>query len=532
MDNKEVVLLKKALDRQKKARIQAEKILEEKSKQLYDASQHLKETNARLESLLNNHDIGIENPFLHITDPFVVMDLQFNVVKCNESAKEFLGYDYTKEVVNLSRLVHVDYRKYTVESFESLMNMGSVQNYRSVIITKDGTEKWVHINAVLIYNEKRIPVGAQGILRDITQEMEIKNIMSRQKQQLDIIVDSSPLGILLVKDGKIIKTNKTIRQMLGYTDQALKYLEETKIFASECTEQTTDKAVDTNPSNADYISVVKKYIRKDGTFFIGKTRINTIADMDGKALYQMAMVEDITEQINLEYQKEQLLLELEASNRGLQEYAHIVSHDLKSPLRSISALATWLNDDYKEVLDENGVYQLRMMQEKVESMDKLIDGILRYSTINSESVDNKMVDVNEVIKEILDIIYIPENVEIVIENELPTIWADRTKVHQLIQNILGNAVVHIERKKGLVTISSIETPTHWQFSITDNGVGIPEKYHEKIFMIFQSIGNKEHSTGIGLSIVKKIIDLYEGKVWLTSTVGEGTTFYFTVKKKS
>ena len=239
---------------------------------------------------------------------------------------------------------------------------------------------------------------------------------------------------------------------------------------------------------------------------------------------------DITKQKELELQKQKLLTELEDSNKGLHEYAHIVSHDLKSPLRSVTALATWLYDDYKEVLDDSGKYNLKMMMEKVEGMDKLIDGILKYSTVNNDKLDNTEVDVNEVIKEINEIIYIPKHVTVKTTNTLPVIKADKVKIHQLFQNFLSNAVVNIDKKEGIVEVGSMETPTHWQFSIKDNGVGIPEEYHEKIFQIFQSIGNNERSTGIGLSIVKKIIDRYNGKVWLESEIGVGTTFYFTIKK--
>ena len=187
-------------------------------------------------------------------------------------------------------------------------------------------------------------------------------------------------------------------------------------------------------------------------------------------------------------------------------------------------------DDYKDVLDENGKYNLQMMMEKVEGMDKLIDGILKYSTVNSDTLDNTEVNVNEVIKEISEIIYIPEHVTIKVANKLPIIQADKVKIHQLFQNFLSNAVVNIDKKVGLVEVASEETKTHWQFSIKDNGVGIPKEYHEKIFKIFQSIGNNERSTGIGLSIVKKIIDRYNGKVWLESEIGVGTTFFFTIKK--
>ena len=239
---------------------------------------------------------------------------------------------------------------------------------------------------------------------------------------------------------------------------------------------------------------------------------------------------DITNQKLLEFQKEKLLTELEKSNEGLQEYAHIVSHDLKSPLRSISALASWLSEDYDDKLDDNGKFNLQQIQEKIEGMDRLIDGILKYSSINDASLDNTLVNLNDVIQEIQEIIFVPEHVKITIQNTLPSIRVDKTKIHQLFQNLISNAVVHIERNPGLVQISATETKTHWQFSIEDNGIGIAKEYHKKIFKVFQSISSNERSTGIGLSIVKKIIDLYQGKIWLESEVGVGTIFYFTLKK--
>ena len=171
-----------------------------------------------------------------------------------------------------------------------------------------------------------------------------------------------------------------------------------------------------------------------------------------------------------------------------------------------------------------------MMQEKVEGMDKLIDGILKYSGINTETLDTACIDLNQVVQDIREIIFIPAHVNVIIMNTLPTIEADATKMHQLFQNLISNAVINIDKEEGIVTIDVKENETHWEFSVQDNGVGIPKEYHNKIFKIFQSIGSKERSTGIGLSIVKKIIDLYEGEIWLESKVGEGTTFYFTIKK--
>lgn len=531
MDSKEVHLLKKALERQKKARAQAEKILEEKSKELYDVTHHLKESNARLESLLSEKTSELDGVFVNIVDPYVVMDLNFNVIKMNGSAKEFLGYDSDKEDINLTRLVHPAYMEYTAESIKSLFEVGVLKNYQAKIILKDKSEKYIQINSSLIYDKNRKPIAAQGIIRDITQETEIKHLLAEQKKELDIIVENSPLGIVLTIEGQIVKSNKTFERLIGYPECDLKKMKVQDISEPKEVQKSKDLMYRMDRGEIDHFSLDKKYIRKDGSILWAKTSVNAFRDNQGKVEYQVAMIEDISSQRELELQKEELLEELEQSNKSLQEYAHIVSHDLKSPLRSISALSTWLYEDYKEVLDENGVSQLGLMQEKVEAMDKLIDGILKYSTVSSDTMENTEVDVNEVIKEITDIIFIPEHVEVKVEKELPTIHADKTKIHQLFQNFLSNAVVHIENPVGLVKIDFEESTTHWQFSIADNGVGIPKEYHEKIFKIFQSVGNKERSTGIGLSIVKKIIDLYEGKVWLESEPDKGTTFFFTLKKQ-
>ncbi|MBU2945128.1 PAS domain-containing sensor histidine kinase [Zobellia uliginosa] len=656
MDNKEVELLKRALERQKKARQQAEKILEQKSTELYETTRRLKESNSTLENLLSEKVSELDGVFVNIIDPYVVMDLQATVIKMNASAKEFLGYDNTKEKVNLTNLVQEDYLQYTAESFKYLLEIGTLKNYRSKITVKNGDEKWIEINSSLIYNTKQEPIGAQGIIRDITQEMEIKELLDQQRKQLDIIVESSPLGIVLSVGSKIIKSNSTFTELLGYTEAEFKTMQISDF--SKDIEGTPSQEIGKQMAEGkiDTAVVVKRYYKKEGGCLVGKTSVSAVRDAKGNLKYTLAMVEDITrereaeerlnyerekyasiianmnlglvevdtndviqlvnqsfcamsgfkeeellgkkgsdilsvqnksvldeenekriegesnsyelevinkeglkknwlvsgaprydndkkligsvgihldvtEQKLLEEQKELLVKELEQSNKGLQEYAHIVSHDLKSPLRSISALATWIQDDYKDVLDEAGQENLTLMQEKVASMDKLIQGILEYSTANNSALDNSSVDLNEVVESIKESIFIPEHVNLVVPEKLPTISADRTKMHQLFQNILSNAVVHIEKEVGLVEVLFVENRSHWQFSIKDNGVGIPKEYHKKIFEIFQSIGANERSTGIGLSIVKKIIDRYEGEVWVESEKDMGTEFHFTIKKE-
>lgn len=529
MDNKEVILLKKALERQKLARIQAEKILETKSKELYDTAKHLKAANTKLESLLNKEHSSLGDSFMDIVDPYVIMDMDYNVITMNNAAIDFLGYDHREERLNVGKLVHKDYVPYTLQAFQSLKDVGTLRNYRAKIVVKGNRHKYIQINCSLIYDTKGKPIGSHGIIRDISQETEIKHLLGEQKKQLHIIFDNSPLGIALTVDGKITKANPSFFNLLGYSENELRHLSIEDVSTYNAKEEC-DNLMQGLEQGEDNVSLIKEYIKKDGSTFLAKTNISAVRDENGQIESQVIVIEDITKEKELEHQKEELLSELEASNKNLQEYAHIVSHDLKSPLRSISALASWIIEDYHDKLDEAGRQQLSLMQEKVAAMDKLIQGILEYSTANSSQLKSSEVDLNEVISIIKETIFIPQHVSVKVPKVLPCIRADRTKMQQLFQNIIGNAVAHIERETGLVEVLFEDEKGHHHFIIKDNGVGIPEEYHEKIFQIFQSIGNKERSTGIGLSIVKKIVDRYEGKVWVESEMGIGTEFHFTLKK--
>ncbi len=231
----------------------------------------------------------------------------------------------------------------------------------------------------------------------------------------------------------------------------------------------------------------------------------------------------------IEEQREIILKNLEKSNQELKDYAHIVSHDLKSPLRNISTLIYWIKED-SEHIDDTTINNLNLIDKNIEKMDLLINGILKYSSIDQVKQVERSVSLEDIVADVLDIIHVPDTFEIKIATKLPTIKGDKVKLQQLFQNLLNNAVKYNDKEKGIITISCEETTSFWKFTIADNGIGISQKYHEKIFQIFQTLDDKNESTGVGLSIVKKIIDLYEGEIWLDSEENIGSTFYFTLKK--
>jgi len=223
---------------------------------------------------------------------------------------------------------------------------------------------------------------------------------------------------------------------------------------------------------------------------------------------------------------------LERANKELQEFAHIAAHDLKSPLRAIGTLAGWISTDYADKFDEQGKERVRLLLTRTKQMSALIDDILRYSRLGQSSSEKQQVDLNTILTELVEEIDQPENIEVIIENELPTITCEKIHIIQVFRNLLNNAAKYIDKPRGQIKIGCVEQDGFWKFSIVDNGPGIDEKYHEKIFKVFQTLTpcDRVKGTGIGLSIVKKLVEVNSGRAWVESEIGKGSSFFFTLPK--
>ena len=229
-------------------------------------------------------------------------------------------------------------------------------------------------------------------------------------------------------------------------------------------------------------------------------------------------------------QREQLLKNLEIQNEELNEYAHVVSHDLKAPLRNIDTLVNWIIEDNKERIGEEFLNSLNLVLSNVEKMDLLIKGILDYSTIDKLESEDRLLNINMLIDEVLRTILIPNRIEIKIHKNLPKIFGNAWRFKQIFQNLIQNAIKYNDKEIGIIEIGAVEKENLYEFFVKDNGIGISSKYHERIFKVFTKLENTNSSSGIGLSIVKKIVHYYKGEIWLESKEGEGTTFFFTILK--
>ncbi|HEY8963613.1 MAG TPA: ATP-binding protein [Alphaproteobacteria bacterium] len=230
---------------------------------------------------------------------------------------------------------------------------------------------------------------------------------------------------------------------------------------------------------------------------------------------------------------------LEESNRDLDDFAHIASHDLKEPLRGIYNYAEFLLEDYQDKLDEEGQKKLATLKNLSRRMERLIDRLLEYSHISRQDLAFRKANITEVATEALETldVFIRENhTQLTIQPDMPELICDRVRVGEIFTNLVTNAIKYNEKPEKTIEIGCVynrpEFPNKPVFFVRDNGIGIAQEYQKAVFKIFKRLHGREEyggGTGSGLTIVRKIVDRHGGTIWIESVPGEGATFYFTLE---
>lgn len=380
-----------------------------------------------------------------------------------------------------------------------------------------------------IYNDGKY-AGQLWSYDDVTIKKRYKESIEAERQKYSNIIANMNMGLLEVDNNDtVLFANQSFCDMSGYSLLDLLGNKASVLLMNKKSKAlVVDKNLIRNNGVSDSYEVTAK--TKEG-----KTKHWLISgapnyNLNGELIGSIGIHLDVTAQKMLENQKGQLLKKLEKQNEQLNEYAQIVSHDLKSPLRSIHSLLSWIKEDNSDEFSEETLGYLNLIEGKVEKMDHLIQGILTYSKVETDDEVNDSIDLNEVINNCIKIIHIPENTKVFIANKLPIVKADKFRMQQLFQNIISNAVNYIDKPEGLVSVGHTEDAKSYTFYVKDNGPGIAKENQEKIFKIFQSFTNHESSTGIGLSIVKRIVDNYKGTISIESELKVGTTFFIKLPK--
>jgi PAS domain S-box-containing protein len=481
-------------------------------------------------------------------DGIYTTDLNGRVTYANRALLELLEVSNPAELIGRPFLPEKywpcqDQRKQFLEEIKK----GIVESRELALETFNGRRIYVVVFSSLTKNIHGVISGSQGIVYDVTPKKELVALRETQEQlrtsqeemrkafqTRELLLEEMPVGMVVIgRDKKIRRVNKAALTMMGLDSSAelvgsVCHKKICPVELNECPVLDQGQCVD----NAERV-----LLHRTGRQIPVLKTVLPIS-LGGEEVLLEAFV-DITERRQAEETLERLNKDLESAvweltraNKELQEFAYIAAHDLKTPLRAIGMLADWISKDYADKFDEQGREQVRLLVTKAKQMTALIDDILQYSRVGQSLQVDRRVDLNKVVSDVIREIAPAENIEITIEHELPTIRCKKTHVIQIFQNLLGNAVKYMDKPRGQIRVGCVAQEDSWRFSVADNGPGIDKKYFDKIFKIFQTLAPRDgiESTGIGLSIVKKLVELNKGRVWVESQVGTGSTFFFTLPK--
>jgi len=407
--------------------------------------------------------------------------------------------------------------------------------YERILINKKGeTKEWL-ISDAPHYNDEGKMVGTIGIHLDITEQKLAEKALKLSEEKFKSMVHNiSDIITLIDNYGNIVYQSASIKQVLGYN--------ETETIGRNLFEFM-------HPNDIAMLAIeMEKMLLTPGNSNVVEYRVmNKFGEyvlMEGQANNQLlnpaikAIIvnsKDITQRKKAEAALIKQAYDLSISNKELERFAFIASHDLQEPLRMVSSFMNLLQKKYKDVLDETATDYIRYAVDGSNRMKQLINDLLLYSRLASKHQQTQKVNLQNVVKEVQIILRyeILTNGATIYTDGLPVVMAVQLEMEQLLQNLISNAIKYQQAgNKAIIYVTGTERPNDWLIAVKDNGIGIDEKFCDKIFIMFQRLHNKDEysGTGIGLAVCKKIVERYGGTITMESKPGEGSTFFFTIPK--
>lgn len=331
---------------------------------------------------------------------------------------------------------------------------------------------------------------------------------------------------------QILYVNPAFTRMTGYSAEEVIGKTPRLLQGPKTDRGTLDRLRKSLSEGKPFVGEAFNY-RKDGSEFVLEWRIDGVRDRQGVIRYWVAIQRDITKRKQAERALEKSLVEVRQSNRDLEQFAHVVAHDLREPLRGVIAFSALLQKRCKGEFDDEAEEHLELIVQSATRMQHLIDDLLSYARLTAKTKPHEPADCETALVEAVANLklQIEESEATVAHTPLPTVVGDATQLMQLFQNLVANAIKYRGENPAEVHVSAEQTDGGWQFCVRDNGIGIPPEQHDKIFKLFQRIRSTEDEytgTGIGLAVCKRIVEQHGGRIWVDSEACGGSIFYFTL----
>ncbi|HMT29698.1 MAG TPA: ATP-binding protein [Bacteroidia bacterium] len=373
------------------------------------------------------------------------------------------------------------------------------------------------------------------VIEKITESHEILATKNKELRKLSIVASKTDSAVIISDKNFVISwVNDGFTRLTGFVSNEVLQRRTDDFLYCNHTDMMTVQHMNSRLLAKETFIGELELKHKDGKTFWSQISVTPILNADGDIIEYVTLQDDITERKNAENKIRDYLKDLEKTNKELDEFAYVVSHDLKAPLHAISNLTGWIEEDMKGKFSDETNSNFNIIKSRVARMEDLINGLLEFARANHKKGEKSSVDLNEFIHEIIEFCAIPENCSIAITNQLPVLYGDKIKFQQIFANLIGNAIKYNDKTEINIIISAEEKENEWLISVKDNGPGIDSRFHEKVFVIFQTLNPRDtvESTGVGLAIVKKIIEEEGGEIWVESEAGKGADFRFTWLKES
>lgn len=484
-----------------------------------------------VEKALRQSEHNYREIFDSVNDAIFIHDLKdFHLVDVNKKMLEM--YRCTKEQALSPGLYdkHFDSEERKIE-YSRKAAEGIPQVFEWHASTWDNEPFWaeVSLKRAVIAGEDRVI----AVVRNIEERKKAEEaLMESEKKFRDMAENTADWIWEMDETGLIRYSNPQVFKLMGYLPEELVGSKsQEKVVTQEKWEEFQDLLK--SSEKEEVLSMESEVKHKNGTKVAVDTKIIPFEVSGEKLRMFRGVSRDITDKKRAEQKIIMAMEELKRSNKDLEEFAYVASHDLKEPLRMVSSYVKLLEKKYADKLDNDAKDYIGYAADGAKRMQRLISDLLMYSRLGRTNIEFMDVDMDDLVKEVINSLELrihEINADVIVETKLPVIYADRTQMVQLFQNLMANSLKFISDKKPEIRIGCEKKNGLYEFYVKDNGIGIDKAYFEKVFVIFQQLHTKDKypGTGIGLSVCKKVVEQHGGTIRVESQEGKGTAFYFTI----